>query len=212
MNRILPLLLLCSVPGFSQLFSAGIRGGVPLTDFVNTVESGRTSYFTHTNRYIIGPTAELHLPFGFGIEVDALYRHVNYQSNSMGVDTFSTSSATANAFEFPLLVKYRFGTKVVHPFVDAGYAFDTLQGLTETITNHAISGNLTSTRSTSDPSELQHKTTRGIVFGGGLNIRLLVVHIIPEIRYTHWNQEHFTVSGLIHSNTNQGEFLLGITF
>ena len=35
----------------------------------------------------------------------------------------------------------------------------------------------------------------------------------PEIRYTRWGAQHFfDVNGLLHSNVNQGEFLLGITF
>lgn len=55
------------------------QGGVPLTDFFTTEVPGS---HTNTNRYIIGPTAELHLPLGFGVEVDALYRHMGYVGGS----------------------------------------------------------------------------------------------------------------------------------
>ena len=52
---------------------------MPLTDFVSAAGSVRTdgflNYATPTNRYIAGLTGELRPPFGFGIEVDALYRH-----------------------------------------------------------------------------------------------------------------------------------------
>ena len=69
------LLFFTSALAFSQPFSAGVKVGLPLTDFLNTV-NGVTS--SSTNRYIVGPTLELHLPAGFGVEFDALYRHFDY--------------------------------------------------------------------------------------------------------------------------------------
>lgn len=215
--RPLLLLLFGAIPAFSQPFSYGVKAGVPLTDFINaagsTNASGFLDFATHTNRYIVGVTGELRLPFGLGVEVDALYRHVNYQSTSGAVDAITKANTTGNAFEFPIMGKYRFGTKVIHPFVDAGVAFDTLQGLKQAITT-AVAGSTNSTNSsTSTPSQLQNTTTRGFVTGAGLDFHFLVIHIQPEIRYTRWGAQHFLdVSGLLHSNQNQAEFLLGITF
>jgi opacity protein-like surface antigen len=216
--RPLLLLLLIATPACSQLFSFGVKGGVPLTDFVNaasgTNPAGFVDFATHTNRYIIGATGELHLPFGLSVEADVLYRHINYQESAMGVDTFTGSSTSGNAWEFPLLGKYRFlRTKLVRPYVDAGVAFDTLQGLSQTVKNTLFSSNTTTTTSSGTPSQLENSTTRGYVFGGGLDIKFLVIHIQPEIRYTRWGAHHFLdPSGLLHSNENQGEFLLGVTF
>ena len=65
------LFFLGASAAFSQPFSFGVRLGVPLTDFFNTVGSSNYTFNTTTDRYIVGPTAELHLPFGFGVEVDA---------------------------------------------------------------------------------------------------------------------------------------------
>jgi hypothetical protein len=212
------LLLLGATPAFSQLVSFGVKGGVPLTDFVNaasgTSPSGFIDFATHTNRYIIGATGELHLPFGFSIEADALYRHFNYQETEQGVDVVTNSSTKGNAFEFPILGKFRFlKTKLVRPYVDAGIAFDTLQGLSQTVSNTLISSSTTTKTSTGTPSQLQNSTTRGYVFGGGLDIKILIIHIQPEIRYTRWGAQHFfDPSGLLHSSENQGEFLLGVTF
>lgn len=218
--RPLLLLLLGVAPAFSQLVSFGVKGGVPLTDFVDAASGSNVGGFidfaTHTNRYIIGATGELHLPFGLSVEVDVLYRHFNYQETSQGVDVVSNASTTGNAWEFPLLGKFRFlKTKLVRPYVDAGVAFDTLQGLSQTVTNTLIAGNNSTrtTTSTGTPSQLQNSTTRGYVFGGGLDIKILLIHIQPEIRYTRWGAEHFfDPSGLLHSSENQGEFLLGVTF
>jgi opacity protein-like surface antigen len=214
--RPLLLLLLGAVPVFCQPFSFGVKLGVPLNDFVDAVgssqnASGFLNYATHTNRYILGAGAEVRLPFHLGIEVDALYRHYGFQSTQPNLlpGTTSTTSTTSNAFEFPILGKVRFGTKLIHPFVDAGVAFDTLQGVKQAVTTSV--GVVTG--STSSPSQLLHSTTHGFVIGGGLDIKVLVIHIQPEIRYTRWGSEHFfDPSGLLHSNQNQGEFLLGIEF
>jgi opacity protein-like surface antigen len=206
--RLLFLLLAGAAGAFCQPFSFGVKAGVPLTDFLSAAESGSVSYVTATNRYIGGVTAELHLPFGLGVEVDALYRHLNYQQSSSTL----AAGTTASDFEFPLLGKYRFPKiKVVHPFVDAGVAFDSLAGVKQEVTT--VVNGIISTSSTSNPSELHNSSTRGFVIGGGIDIHFLVIHLLPEIRYTRWGaRQFFDVNGLLHSNVNQGEFLLGITF
>ncbi len=186
----LPALLAASA--FAQPFSAGLKVGLPFTDFVNTV-SGVTS--TTTDRYLVGPTAELHLPWGFGVEVDAIYRHFDYK-NIVGSTTGAVGSVTGvGAWEFPLLLKYRFPARVVRPYVDAGIAFDRLTGLTSTITGNPEKG-----------------TTKGAVLGAGLDVHLLFIHILPELRYTRWTDQHFNVSNVLSSNQNQAEFMVGITF
>jgi len=215
--RPLLLFLLGAAPAFPQLISFGAKGGVPLTDFINaasgTNASGFIDFATHTNRYIVGVTGEIHLPFGFGAEVDVLYRHFNYQSAEQVANLVTNGSTTGNAFEFPILGKYRFGHKIVHPFVDAGVSWDTLQGLTQTVTSTLFGSSNSTTTSTSSPSQLAHSTTRGFVTGAGLDVHFLLLHIQPEIRYTRWGAQHFfDLSGLLHSDQNQAEFLVGITF
>ena len=214
--RPLSLLLLGAACACCQPFSAGIKGGVPLTDFLSTAESGHVNYTSVPNRYIIGVAAEVRLPFGFGVEVDALYRHLNYASNSgsTGVTTVvSSSSTTGNAWEFPLLAKYRFGAKIVRPYVEGGVAWDTLQGLKQTILTKVLPSGSTTTSSTSSPSELNKNTTAGFVIGAGVDIHALVIHITPEVRYTRWGARQFLdPNGLLQSNQNQAEFLVGIVF
>ena len=201
------LLLLGAVSAWAQLFSYGVKAGVPLNNFLDAARSQHFAFNANTNRYIVGPTAELHLPFGLGVEVDILYRHFDYNGSGTLVDVITNSRTTGNAWEFPLLAKYRIPTKIVHPYVDAGVAWDTLSGLTEAITRNSI------TTSTSSPAELNTTATRGLVLGAGLSAKLPMVHVSPEIRFTRWGAQHFIdPNGLLHSNLNQGEFLLGITF
>jgi opacity protein-like surface antigen len=210
--RPLFLLLFAAVSAWAQPFSFGVKAGVPLNNFLDAAESQHFAFNADTNRYIVGPTAELHLPFGLGVEVDVLYRHFDYSGSGTLAGVVTSSGTTGSAWEFPLLVKYRFPMKVVHPYVDAGVAWDTLSGLTQTIANTVLPGHTTTT-STSSPAELNTTATRGFVMGGGLDVKVLVIHLSPEIRFTRWGAQHFIdPNGLLHSNLNQGEFLLGITF
>lgn len=185
------LLFTCALV-FSQPFSAGAKVGLPLTDFLNTV-NGATS--SSTNRYIVGPTLELHLPAGFGVEFDALYRHFDYTNVvGSGVNAI-TSTGRSGAWEFPLMAKYRFPSRIVRPYVAAGIAWDTLSGVTNAV-------GITTTNS----------TVTGAVLGGGIDIHAIVIHVSPEIRYTRWTSQHFNISNVLNSNQNQAEFLVGITF
>ena len=211
--RSLLLLLTLAAGAMAQPFSAGLKLGLPLTDFLNAAESGNTSYSTITNRYIVGLEGELRLPFGLGIELDVLYRHVNYNAlvSSAGSLNSITSSTTSNDWEFPLVAKYKFKAPIARPYVEAGVAWQTLQGLTQSIKS-TVGGIIGSSSSTSNPSELANSTTRGFVLGGGIDIHALLIHVAPEIRFTRWGARQFFAPGLLSSNQNQAEFLVGITF
>jgi len=209
--RPLFLLLFGAVSAWAQLFSYGVKAGVPLNEFLDAAQSQQFAFNSTTNRYIVGPTAELHLPFGLGVEFDILYRRFDYTGSATLMNVVSNSRTTANAWEFPLLAKYRIPMKIVHPYVDAGVAWDKLSGLTQTITSTFVA--LTTTTTTSNPAELNTAATRGFVMGAGLSVKVLVIHVSPEIRFTRWGAQHFIdPNGLLHSNVNQGEFLVGITF
>jgi len=210
--RPLFLLLFGAASASAQLFSWGVKAGLPLTEFIDTAESQQFAFTSTTDRFIVGPTAELHLPFGLGVEFDILYRHFDYNGSGTLAGVVTSSSASGNAWEFPLLAKYRFPTKVVHPYMDAGVAWDTLSGLSQSITS-IVAPNHTTTTTTSAPAELNTTATRGFVMGGGLSVKVLLIHLSPEIRFTRWCAQHFIApNGLLHSNLNQGAFLLGITF
>jgi hypothetical protein len=222
----LTLLLLFSSAGvFAQpvSFSFGVKGGLPLTDFIDTVSSSRTTVSSVTNRYIVGPTAELRLPFGFGVEADALYRHFSYNSASSLVDVVSTLRTTGNKWEFPLLLKKRFGgVGPVRPFVDAGVSFDKISGLSQSLSTLSFPNLITRTSSSNNPMELKNDFTAGFTLGGGMEIRVPLVRITPEIRYTRWGNQQLggsfplgvvsDLAGRLTSNQNQAEFLVGFTF
>src|SRR5450759_4324649 len=58
------LLFFLAASAFSQPFSFGVKGGVPMTDFVSAVRAQNINASTTTNRYIVGLTGEARLPFG----------------------------------------------------------------------------------------------------------------------------------------------------
>jgi len=63
------------------------------------------------------------------------------------------------------------------------------------------------------PTELKQNSTMGVVLGAGVDIHAIVMHISPEIRFTRWNAAQISdAAGLLHSNQNQAEFLVGFTF
>ena len=205
--------------GWSQPFTFGAKLGLPANQFLSTVESPNLNFYSYTNKYLIGATGELRLPFGLGVEIDALYRHYNFQTTGTIPPAGSTvtTGGSTGAWEFPLLAKYRFPTRVVRPFFDAGAAWDTLQGFKQSIT-------IVSPVPIFPPKNFNqpaHNTTTGVVVGAGLDIHVPFVHISPEVRYTHWGTQHFLaanplpgsnpISGF-ESNPNQAEVLVGITF
>ena len=95
----------------AQPISVGIKGGVPLTDLIDTVSGTGANVNSETQRYIVGPTVELRLPAGFGVELDALFRRFNYTSSTTLAGAVANILTNGNEWEFPLLVKKRFKMK-----------------------------------------------------------------------------------------------------
>jgi hypothetical protein len=181
--RALAGLLLFSCCGFAGPFEIGIRGGGQLTEGFSSVPN----FSDVSKRYIVGPTVGLRLPFGLGVQLDALYRKVAFRSNT-GV---SQPEFTASSWQFPLLVKYRFAGVIIHPFLEAGPVFHHLSDIT-------ISGTGPDT---------------GVVFGGGVEIKLGKMRLSPEVRYTRWGGvKSLSPTQLWKFNQNQADGLVGITF
>ena len=91
----------------------GIKGGFPLTDAYT--QSAIVNAATNGKNYIVGPFAEIRLPFGLGVEGDALYHPVS----------LTNLTSTRATWEFPILAKYRFSLPVplIKPLIEAGPAF-----------------------------------------------------------------------------------------
>ncbi len=187
----------------AQPVSVGIRAGVPLTDAFRAARGGSLSYATDSKRYVIGPTLDLHLPFRTSVTFELLYRRLGYTSTTISAAPIETTT-TANLFEFPVMLKHRFNEGMARPYLAAGAAFNKLSGVKQLV------GGVLRGR----PPELDKESTAGLVFAGGVELGALALRVSPELRYTYRNSAHFrdAVSGLLESNKNQFEFLIGLTF
>lgn len=197
------LLLLIASPAFGQV-SFGLKAGLPVTETFRTGSLPNLRYLSDTKRYTLGPTVEVKLPFGLGVELDALYKRLDYETSAFD-NPVSQTRTTANSWEFPLLLKYRFEKKgVVQPFLDTGASFHHISGLKQV-----------GTLATAGPSEFRRSFNGGWVLGGGLDIHAILIRISPELRYTRWTSANFenqTNPSAFQSKRNQVELLVGFTF
>ncbi|MBI3679771.1 MAG: outer membrane beta-barrel protein [Acidobacteria bacterium] len=165
--------------------SFGVRGGLPFGDAFEAVKTGQIET-VGKNRFLLGPTVELRLPAGVGFNFDILYRRFAFETRSPS----GTLSDSGGQWEFPLMFRYRFPGVIVRPFVAAGPVFHKITGVTAV-----------------------KDSTSGMAFGAGLDIKTLV-HITPEIRYSHRFQEASAgpLNRMLKANSNQWDIVVGITF
>ena len=198
--RLIGLALLFTGWLLAQPIGFGLKIGAPLNDAFN-LATGSGSLSQSYTHFTIGPMVELRLPFGFGVEADLLYKRL---SSDYSIQGFS-ASASANSWETPILAKYRFGFPLVKPYVGAGPSFRWL-------TNANMSVNCGPVCAQFQPVE----NSAGFAMEGGVEIKLLLIRIAPELRYTRWGSRAFELtsggSTIFHSSENQAEFLVGITF
>jgi Outer membrane protein beta-barrel domain len=200
MRRLILLasILVCPVAFGEHLLSFGVKGGFPLTDplgdaALNGIDT-ITRVFSNSKNYVIGPMVELNLPFGLSVEADALYRPLNLTTETqvLPMTTVTRSSVDFHSMEFPILLKAHFlHTPVVKPYVEAGPVFRYVA------------------------SKVPYLSNSGFALGAGLDFKLLLVRIGPELRFSRWG--HDSTSPLRNislppSNQNQVEFLIGLSF
>lgn len=203
-----PYFIIAIVSGgcFGQGVSIGAIGGVRLTD--DLAGAGAVSV---SKRYVIGPTAEIGLPFGLGIEFDSLFGRAGYQTAFQNFASSIFSDERANSWEFPILRKYRLPVPLPKPFVEVGYAPRVIDGTIASSFQTLFPAITQVQYSTSDTS---WPVSQGIVVGGGVQFGMGRLRLAPVVRYTHWNNA--AVSGYYgdgpswQSTQNQVDALLGI--
>lgn len=182
----------------AQFFSAGVKFGIPATDpFQNLTFTSPTTTdliihsYSSSKKFVAGGMVEVHLPFGFSVEADGLYRPLRLITDTTitGQPGMGRDSVNYTSWEVPVVGKYRFlHTPLVKPYVAAGPNFRFLDAPLD----HFMSG-------------------KGFALGAGVEIKALRLRISPEIRYTRWGSD----SGYTYntkSNQNQVELLAGVTF
>jgi opacity protein-like surface antigen len=183
-------------------FIIGVRGGVPLGDVIQTVQSG-SRISSSTDHYVVGPTLGIRLPAGFSVAGDALFTRLTLSTTSSS--SSASISASASSWEFPVLLRYTIGREGIAPFVGAGVSVRHLSDF----------GNIGPflTNSSSNTSVIG-STATGFALDGGLQFHVGFLHISPEIRYTHWGSNNIgsAFQNVIRTNDNEGQILVGLTF
>jgi len=181
--------LLFAASTCAQHLSFGLKGGFPLTDSLISDPGGYT--FNSARKYIIGGMVEIELPFGLSVEGDVLFHPFNIKSLTNPPPGFSASTLyDYKVFDFPVVAKYRITGGLIRPYIEGGV---TLRGRPSTL---AV-------------------PVAGVTVGGGLEFKLAVVRISPEVRYTRFGQDSLIVAGGNHiqaEQQNQAAVLLGISF
>lgn len=194
------LLLLGAASAPAQSVSFGLKAGLPLRELLAAAAPG---YHAATSRYTFGPALTIELPHRLRFETDLLYKRLQYgfpESPSAPAGGAFTSASAAR-WEVPLLLEYSFRRPVVRPFVGMGMSFNRVTGVGGVRT--------TDTRFI----QVRHRGTKGFVATAGVEARLGVLRIAPEIRVTRWADRNLGVSDApLHSNLTQAELLIGFRF
>jgi len=197
--RSIPLLFVFALNSFAAgpiLF--GVRGGVPF-NVGDTLTSGLGS-LTTTRRMEVGPTVGVRLPLGFSVEGDALFRR---DTLKLGQFAGFNPNIHSDSWEFPVMLKYTGGRKLISPVFGVGVAarhindFSNLGPVPAFLLNGRSEAN-----------------SVGFVTGGGVRFQMGPVHVTPEIRYTRWGGGGLTqqLLNLTPFGNNDVSFLVGITF
>ena len=175
------LVLTLSLIVTAQSVSVGAKIGIPSVGLIDATSS-TTLQSLAAKGYQVGVSTEVHLPARFGVELDVLHSNADYRR------TLSDSSGPSGVWEFPLVAKYTFLSGAFHPYLEGGMAFRALTSL---------------------PTTVGEISKKGWVVGGGLEFRIGIFRLSPELRFNNWNGPR--VSSL-NANLRGASVLLGLTF
>ncbi len=200
-------MLLAAASAAGQTFSLGVVGGVPVSP--ESQQDSSTHFFAKP--YAVGPIVEVGIRWGISVQASGLYErfHIDQAQGltvgrgSGSIDFGHQYSVGANAWQFPLLLRYTRGRGRVAPFVDAGA---TLRHLGE----FTGKGTQVDFYLQSHPAEFRVSSGRdldaAITAGAGVRWRAGMFDIEPELRFLHWTSPYYQPA------QNQAMLMLAITF
>jgi hypothetical protein len=230
------IVLVVLLPVFSQTAFAqipldldfGIRGGVfnsggiPLE--VPNNHHFPDIYTTDKPQFpvTVGPTIGILLNGRWYVRFEAARSRFSFHFaqglNSPGSTV--TSVTEGHSWQYPLLLTYMAGHGPVHPFGGGGISFgSSIRGTTATTTTPAPStvplGPFTTTTSSAPFDTRSVLTPYAFYITGGVDARISLLSIRPELRYAHWggfntNDINFQDDTILFPQ-NQFEFLLSVT-
>lgn len=215
--------------------SFGFRVGTPITSLISGVSSVESTASTDPPtttstevsgkglRLVVGPTFEYAVSNDFTVGADFLYRRAGYDSavtlatqvtdDTDGNIIFQEFQETRlNYFDLPLIVRYfpgKLDPNGARPYVLGGAALRFASGISTT-TEFVDEEGVVDTDKTA--IDLAQSTAFGGMIGAGIRLVDDVgLRVDLEARFTRWGQNTIQ-SGPANSNTNQLEFVFGMTF
>lgn len=199
-TRFLLLFILTVPASFAQFFSLGVKGGVPFADTLKIAD--RATYTSDKSPAVFGPAVEIRLPLGLGGETGLYYRRLEYSTG--------TTRTAGQVWETPFLVKYRAPGDHLRPFLTAGLSARWMARFKQ---RTPPSGSSPGSVIAQDPPELKGRASAGPTVGGGLELRLPLIRVSAELRYTRWGSSSLlSAAGGLATQLNQADLLLGLMF
>jgi hypothetical protein len=179
------------IPCCAQNLSVGFAGGGGLTNAFETINAGvpeTTTSFSQSRDYVVGLMLEHRLVGNLSVEGDALYRELHLTAAFVEPSRvlYSVSPSPVVTWELPLMIKYRFHSTKVDPFVEAGPAFRPTTNLNANPSHYGVTG------------------------GIGIATRWKQFEIAPIVRYSRWIHDR-RLSNLADSKSDQLELLISVT-
>jgi len=210
--RMLPLVVV-SAAAWGQGLYPGVRVGVPVTIYFETgraqVSNGSAEYSAATRRYTVGVSLEWQFSGSLGLELDAMYKRMGYVGIIESATERIAYDSKGNSWEFPLLVKCRFGGRV-RPYVAGGPTLRYIGPIRAL--GERTQGAVRTPIDTTEPSDLRKRFYPGLAAAAGIELGHGKLRWLPEFRYTRWTANIAGPSGPLRFNPNQAEFLLGLRF
>lgn len=190
--RIAALLFLSAVASFAQPIGVGAKIGAPLSDVFTFAGPGFTA---EKPVLTAGPFVEVRLPARLAIEFDALYEGLRFHYDAR--PAFEIVNVSAQSWQFPLLLKYRFGSRRAYPFISGGVSafYIGKVGIAGQSLPENVSTVLQRVGSTF--------VNGGGVIGGGIEMRLGPLRVAPELRFTRWAIRQSTEISGVSLSTEQ---------
>ncbi len=177
---------------FGPRISLGVVAGATLSPDFRSVTLSQTFAFTDSfsssaGGFLLGPMVEIAIARGFFFEGDAIHQPMRYKNRGGFDGNISSDTQSFTTWSFPLLAKYKFSTRGMKPFIEAGPAFR-------------------------DAPEPRGLSPYGVTAGAGIEMHYWRLAIAPSVRYTHWGSYAPPVAGALAPFQNQVALLAGFSF
>ena len=164
--------------------------------------------FIHDPPYTAGATISVHLSNRLGLQWDALYKPLRYDTTYRSSSGYADTSTVADWWEFPITMKWYFLNRDIRPFARGGISINLVEGNTNIHVIHLPNG--PEVRS-SEPFQFGGSGP-GFVAGGGFEFKAWKVQIVPEVRLTYWTGCCDVAGPAYYPEAHQFDLLVGFKY